>query len=71
MGFLAFTQHMTPVSSGAQISSYFRRSARVHHGDSCPLIILLHGYPQNNLMWKEFVDEIPVEYPIFVPDLPR
>jgi pimeloyl-ACP methyl ester carboxylesterase len=70
MGFSAFTQHMTLVSSGAHISSYFRRSANAH-GNSHPVIALLHGYPQNNLMWKNFVDEIPLEFSVFVPDLPR
>lgn len=70
MGFSTFTQHMTPVSSGAHISSYFRHSSHVR-GDSHPVIILLHGYPQNNLMWKNFVDELPVEFSVFAPDLPR
>jgi len=66
MPFENLSHNLTLVSSGAEISSY----ARHVPGSSRPILVLLHGYPQNNLMWKDFIGEVPEEYPIFVPDLP-
>ncbi|KAF8584075.1 alpha/beta-hydrolase [Ramaria rubella] len=69
MAFSGFTLKLTPVSSGAHISSYHRLPSTTQ-GKPRPILVLLHGYPQNNLMWKDFVNEIPAEFPVFVPDLP-
>ncbi|KAF8517594.1 alpha/beta-hydrolase [Hysterangium stoloniferum] len=67
---IGFVEQITPVSSGAHIFSYFRRSPAVAKGTNLPVLVLLHGFPQNSLMWKTFVEEIPGEYSVFVPDLP-
>ena len=56
----------TDVQSGARIFSYVRTS-----GDTgLPVLILLHGFPQNALLWKHFVDLLPTTWRIIVPDLP-
>jgi len=69
VAFASFTHQITQVSSGAHISSQYRRSSHAR-ADTLPILVLLHGYPQNNLMWKNFVEEVPPEWSIFVPDLP-
>ena len=55
--------------SGARVFAYCRRS---HPGlsNTLPALVLLHGYPQNSLMYKHFVSEIPETWPLLVPDLP-
>ena len=68
--FQGFTHNLSPVSSGAQISSWFRPGTPENVASARPLIILLHGYPQNNLMWKDFVNYLPADYDVLVPDLP-
>lgn len=35
-----------------------------------PLLVLIHGYPQNHTMWKEFVKGLPDDFHLVVPDLP-
>lgn len=56
----------TDVQSGARIFSYVRTA-----GDAeLPILILLHGFPQNALLWKHFVDLLPKSWRIIVPDLP-
>lgn len=66
MTFEGFTRYTTSVSSGACIFGYYRSGQDA----SKPILILLHGYPQNHLMWSNFVAEIPVDFGIYVPDLP-
>ncbi|KAG8683806.1 hypothetical protein FRC08_014056, partial [Ceratobasidium sp. 394] len=64
-----FTEHKTTVSSGASVYCQYRRSAS-SEAASRPLLLLIHGYPQNHLMWKEFVKELPDDFDILIPDLP-
>ncbi|GJJ12321.1 hypothetical protein Clacol_006562 [Clathrus columnatus] len=68
MGFASegFTEHLTHVSSEATIAGYYRPG----QDPTKPVLILLHGYPQNSLMWTSFVTEVPSEFSIYVPDLP-
>ncbi|KEP55379.1 alpha/beta hydrolase [Rhizoctonia solani 123E] len=35
-----------------------------------PTLLLIHGYPQNHLMWKEFVKGLPDDFHLVAPDLP-
>ena len=35
-----------------------------------PLLILLHGFPQNNLMWKNSVQHLPSDWNVMIFDLP-
>ncbi|KIJ43491.1 hypothetical protein M422DRAFT_208618 [Sphaerobolus stellatus SS14] len=66
MAFADLKQDLTSVTSGAKINTYYRPAPT----PGKPTILLLHGYPQNALMWKDFVHEIPEEYPVLVADLP-
>lgn len=66
MVFESFTHHLTSVSSNATISGYYRSGKDAGK----PILVLLHGYPQNNLMWSSFVTEIPEDFGIYIPDLP-
>ncbi|KZT32286.1 alpha/beta-hydrolase [Sistotremastrum suecicum HHB10207 ss-3] len=72
MSFAAFTQNLTPVTSGAQIFSYYRAGLRKDAAAAAdrPLIILIHGYPQTHLMWRDFVHLLPTEWDLFIADLP-
>lgn len=55
--------------SGASIYSRYRPS---HNAEATrrPLLVLLHGYPQNHMMWKEFVKGLPGDFDLVIPDLP-
>lgn len=65
MAFEGFETTYTDTPSGARVFAYVRK------GDSMlPVLVLLHGYPQNALKYKEFVKEIPPQWPLLVPDLP-
>lgn len=65
MTFDGFETTYTDTPSGARVFAYVRK------GDSkLPVLVLLHGYPQNALKYKEFVKEIPTQWPLLVPDLP-
>jgi len=35
-----------------------------------PILVLLHGYPQSNFMWRHLIPLLPTDIPLFVPDLP-
>ncbi|KZT39236.1 alpha/beta-hydrolase [Sistotremastrum suecicum HHB10207 ss-3] len=70
MSFAAFTQNLTPVSSGAQIFSYYRSGTPKNVASGRPLIILLHGYPQTHLMWRDLVHLLSPDWDLFIPDLP-
>lgn len=58
----------TDCPSGARIFSYCRRGRGLN--EALPILVLLHGYPQNNLMYKQFVNEVPGRWRLLVPDLP-
>ncbi|KAG8743984.1 hypothetical protein FRC10_011058 [Ceratobasidium sp. 414] len=64
-----FTGHKTTVSSGASVYCQYRRSSNPE-ATSRPLLLLIHGYPQNHLMWKEFVKGLPDDFNVLIPDLP-
>lgn len=66
LGFDGFSTVYTDVPSGARIFAYIRTA-----GDAnLPVLVLLHGFPQNSLMWKHFVDLLPKNWRVFAPDLP-
>ncbi|TDL24946.1 alpha/beta-hydrolase [Rickenella mellea] len=69
MAFEGFQSGNTECPSGAVVFSY-RRFDSTAAAKSRPLLVLLHGYPQNSLMWKDFVNEIPDEWEVLIPDLP-
>lgn len=65
-GFKAST---TTVSSGAKIFAQYRQSANPEAARR-PLLLLIHGYPQNHTMWTEFVKGLSDDFNIMIPDLP-
>ncbi|KLO19231.1 alpha/beta-hydrolase [Schizopora paradoxa] len=71
MSFQGFQSSHTDCPSGAKIFAYHRlTSVPQQNAATKPVIVLLHGYPQNSLMYKKFVDEIPSNWDVIVPDLP-
>jgi len=66
---VGFETAYTDCPSGARVFSYYRFN-KSNSASQLPLLVLLHGYPQNNLMWKNFVQEIPKQWDVLVPDLP-
>jgi haloacetate dehalogenase len=61
----SFQKESNRVSSGAEIVTHYRTS-----GSKRPLLLLLHGYPQNSSMWKDFASSIAPDWSLFIPDLP-
>lgn len=55
----------TETRSGAHIFAHVKKT-----DSELPVLVLLHGFPQNSLIFKEFVKEIPPQWPFLVPDLP-
>ena len=37
---------------------------------NAPILVLLHGYPQSNFMWRHLIPLLPAKIPLFIPDLP-
>ncbi|KAE8447799.1 hypothetical protein EG329_010193 [Mollisiaceae sp. DMI_Dod_QoI] len=35
-----------------------------------PIIVLIHGYPQTNFMWRHIIPLLPRDTPLFIPDVP-
>lgn len=56
---------LVPVASGATIYCLYRPGA-----PNRPLLLLLHGYPQNHKMWLSFAARLPEDWPLLIPDLP-
>ncbi|KAH6717335.1 putative Fluoroacetate dehalogenase [Leptodontidium sp. MPI-SDFR-AT-0119] len=38
--------------------------------DSNPILVLIHGYPQSNFMWRHIIPLLPPQIPLFIPDIP-
>lgn len=65
-GFDGFSTVYTDIPSGARILAYIR----IVGDTNLPVLVLLHGIPQNALMWKHFIDLLPKNWRVFAPDLP-
>ncbi|KAI5120486.1 hypothetical protein M0805_006506 [Coniferiporia weirii] len=66
--FPGFTTAYTDCPSGARVFAYYRSGADTDA--ALPVLVLLHGYPQNALKYKHFVREVPPHWRVLVPDLP-
>ena len=66
--FEGFETTYTNCPSGARVFSYTKKNDA--SDSSLPVLVLLHGYPQNSLMFKHFVNEVPSKWRVLVPDLP-
>jgi len=44
-------------------------SLRVRHGGSGPPLLLLHGYPETHMMWREVAGELAKDFTVVAPDL--
>lgn len=42
---------------------------RVRHGGAGPPLLLLHGYPETHLMWREVAGELARDFTVVAPDL--
>jgi len=60
LDFLSFKQHRY-TANGVEISSRI--------GGEGQAIVLLHGYPQNNLMWRKIAPKLAEQYLVLAPDL--
>ena len=60
LDFLSFKQHRHTIN-GVEISSRI--------GGEGQAIVLLHGYPQNNLMWRKVAPKLAEQYLVLAPDL--
>ena len=72
MPFDGFRERHFACPSGATVFLYERAGSGspIKSKQTLPILLLLHGYPQNHLMWKEYVKEIPDKWPVLVIDLP-
>jgi haloacetate dehalogenase len=44
-------------------------SLRVRHGGSGPPLLLLHGYPETHMMWREVAGDLARDFTVVAPDL--
>jgi len=44
-------------------------SLRVRHGGSGPPLLLLHGYPETHMMWREVAEGLARDFTVVAPDL--
>lgn len=44
-------------------------SLRVRHGGSGPPLLLLHGYPETHMMWREVAGALSKDFTVIAPDL--
>jgi haloacetate dehalogenase len=44
-------------------------SLRVRHGGSGPPLLLLHGYPETHMMWREIAGDLAKDFTVIAPDL--
>ncbi|KAI3394451.1 hypothetical protein diail_2643 [Diaporthe ilicicola] len=58
-------RQVTPTASGSEVVSY---SSEL--GDDRPILVLVHGYPQSSLIWRNVVPKLSKEVSLFVPELP-
>lgn len=65
MTFEGFETTYSNTPSGACVFAYVRRGVA-----KLPVLVLMHGYAQNALKFKNFVKEIPPQWPLLIPDLP-
>jgi len=70
MSFQGFQTAYAECPSGAKVYAYHKLVPQQNASSVLPVIVLLHGYPQNSLMYKTFVDVIPSNWSVIVPDLP-
>ncbi|KAL1980954.1 hypothetical protein VTN96DRAFT_3294 [Rasamsonia emersonii] len=54
-----------PTSSGSTVSGFSRGL-----GENAPVLVLIHGYPETNFMWRHVIRLLPANIPLFVPDIP-
>ena len=54
-------------TSGKGTVSYHKDLSKA--GDTAPILVLLHGYPNSAFLWRHVVPLLP-SYPVFIPDLP-
>ncbi|QRW16413.1 alpha/beta hydrolase family protein [Rhizoctonia solani] len=64
-----FREFTWETRSGATVYCKYRSSSNPDAARR-PILLLLHGYPQNHLMWNEFVKGLPDDFHLVVPDLP-
>ncbi|CAE6412189.1 unnamed protein product [Rhizoctonia solani] len=64
-----FQEFTWDTRSGASVYCRYRLSSNPDAARR-PILLLLHGYPQNHLMWKEFIRGLPDDFHLVVPDLP-
>ncbi|KAL2060884.1 hypothetical protein VTL71DRAFT_8936 [Oculimacula yallundae] len=48
---------------------YYHRGLEKLDG-SQPILVLIHGYPQSNYMWRHIIPLLPTDTPLFIPDIP-
>ncbi|KAF4303305.1 putative alpha beta hydrolase [Botryosphaeria dothidea] len=61
----------TKTACGSDIFGYLRLpSEETPISSKHPLLVLLHGYPQTNFIWRHLLKLLPPHYPLFIPDLP-
>lgn len=64
-----FASTLTKLPTGTVISSHTRQG-KEDNITELPILLLLHGFPQNHTMWRQFVDYIPDRFTIVAIDLP-
>lgn len=61
----ALKRTITPTASGSDVVAYTSDL-----GSGCPILILIHGYPQSSLIWRHIVPSLIDKVSLFIPELP-
>jgi pimeloyl-ACP methyl ester carboxylesterase len=63
--------HMTSIGleSTQDTLFYYHRNLQ-NLSPKTPILVLLHGYPESNFMWRHLIPLLPADILLFVPDLP-
>ncbi|KAH8820129.1 putative Fluoroacetate dehalogenase [Xylogone sp. PMI_703] len=58
------------ISNPGQQTGIFSYHRGLDGAGDRPILVLIHGYPQSNFMWRHIVPLLEKDVPLFIPDIP-
>ncbi|KAJ9314456.1 hypothetical protein DTO271D3_5194 [Paecilomyces variotii] len=58
-----------PTDCGSVVHGY-SRGLSIEQSEANAVLVLIHGYPMTNLLWRHVIRNLPDDIPLFVPDIP-
>ncbi|KAF2758249.1 alpha/beta-hydrolase [Pseudovirgaria hyperparasitica] len=60
------TSQTTKTTCGSELFSHARLPTQLEK----PVLVLIHGFPNTNYLWRKVIQHLPANQPIFIPDMP-